>query len=89
MVVVGGSVVVMDGGVVVMTKYSSLLVRSLFTLMAGGGGVELVVRMGENNSFFVKITPLRPTDWLGKSDITSKLYEFKRVLDAVRGGRMS
>ena len=31
----------------------------------------------------------RPTGWLGKSDITSKFYEFKRILDAVRGGWIS
>ena len=31
----------------------------------------------------------RPTGWLGKSATTSKLYKFKRVWDAVRGGCMS
>ena len=31
----------------------------------------------------------RPADRLGKSDNTSKLYQFKRALDAVRGGCMS
>ena len=53
MVVVDLWVVVMDGGMVVLgTKYSSLLVRSLFTPMVVVVMVEmLVVRTGGKNSF--------------------------------------
>ena len=55
---------------------------------ACGRSVQLYGWM-ETTFLFVKNTPPRdqPGTWLGKKvHITSKLYEFKRVLGAVRGG---